>query len=91
MQRGQYLAVFAVRYGLRPNLAACDKFIDFIVALSGARSDPVNSSLHGGATDASAQTLFFPFSPFFSGVRPDVQAFLLQLALSIRSFVSSGF
>ena len=56
-----------------------------------AGSDPVNSSLHDGATDAVVKSLDSPFSIFFSGVRPDVRPFLLRLALSIRSFVSSDF
>ena len=65
MQRGQRLADFAARYGLRPVPLACRGFIDFDGFQSFAGSDPVNSSLHSGATDAVVKPLDFPFSTFF--------------------------
>ena len=64
MQRGQRLADFAARYGLRPVPPACRGFIDFDGFQSCVGSQPVNSCVHSGATDAAVKPLDFPFPPF---------------------------
>ena len=64
MQRGQYLAVFAVGYGLRPNPAACRGFIDFDAFKSCARSDPVNSSFTVALPTQAPKLCFSLFPPF---------------------------
>ena len=65
MQRGQRLVDFAARYGLRLVPSACSGVIDFDGFENCAGSDPVNSSLHGGATDAAVNPYIFIFLFFY--------------------------